>query len=103
MTILDKIIENKKKELKASDEVVAVRDLENSRLFSREVISLSESLLDKSKTGIIAEFKRKSPSKGIINSLSAVEEVTSGYFMKELPVYQFLLTFNFSVVQMQIL
>ena len=80
MTILDKIIENKKKELEVLTGVTAVRDLENSRLFKREIISLSEFLLDKSKTGIIAEFKRKSPSKGIINSSSSVVEVTSGYF-----------------------
>jgi indole-3-glycerol phosphate synthase len=80
MTILDKIIENKKKELEVLAGATAVKDLENSRLFKRETISLSESLLDRSKTGIIAEFKRKSPSKGIINSSSPVEEVTSGYF-----------------------
>jgi indole-3-glycerol phosphate synthase len=80
MTILDKIIENKKKELEVLAGMTAVKDLENSRLFKRETISLSEFILDKTKTGIIAEFKRKSPSKGIINSSSLVEEVTSGYF-----------------------
>jgi len=80
MTILDKIIENKRRELNLLTEATPVRDLENSILFKRQIISLSEFILDKSKTGIIAEFKRKSPSKGIINSLSAIEKVTSGYF-----------------------
>jgi len=80
MTILDKIIKNKRRELNLLTEATPVRDLENSILFKRQIISLSEFILDKSKTGIIAEFKRKSPSKGIINSLSAIEEVTSGYF-----------------------
>lgn len=36
-------------------------------------------MLRKDKTGIIAEFKRKSPSKGIINDTSTVEEVTADY------------------------
>jgi indole-3-glycerol phosphate synthase len=40
---------------------------------------LKTSLLNPSSTGIIAEFKRKSPSKGIINGNVTVEEVTSGY------------------------
>ncbi len=80
MTILDKIIENKRRELNLLVKATPVRDLETSRLFKRQGISLSEFLLDKSKTGIIAEFKRKSPSKGILNSLSAIEEVTAGYF-----------------------
>jgi indole-3-glycerol phosphate synthase len=80
MTILDKIIENKKKELNLLAGMTSVRDLQKSRLFKRETISLSEFILDTTKTGIIAEFKRKSPSKGIINSSSSVEEVTSGYF-----------------------
>ena len=82
MTILEKIIENKKMELDLLKKITPVRDLENSILFPRKVISLSESLIDKTKTGIVAEFKRKSPSKGIINSTSQVGEVTSGYIME---------------------
>jgi indole-3-glycerol phosphate synthase len=80
MTILDKIIENKKKEVALFSALTPLKDLEKSTLFQREVISLSECLADKSKTGIIAEFKRKSPSQGILNSLSSVEDMTSGYF-----------------------
>jgi indole-3-glycerol phosphate synthase len=79
MTILDKIIKNKKRELISLKRLVSVRTLEESSLFGRKVISLSRSVTDKNKTGIIAEFKRKSPSKGIINSISRVEDVTSGY------------------------
>ena len=82
MTILDTIIANKKKELNLLTRLTSVRDLEYSELFGRETISLSKSLLDKSRTGIIAEFKRKSPSKGIINSSSMVAEITAGYFME---------------------
>ncbi len=80
MTILGKIIENKKKELEVLTGMTSIGDLEKSRLFKREPISLSKYILDRTRTGIIAEFKRKSPSKGIINSSSSVTEVTSGYF-----------------------
>jgi indole-3-glycerol phosphate synthase len=80
MNILDRIIENKRKELKLLSAGIPLKDLEKSKPFNRQIIPLSQSLLDKDKTGIIAEFKRKSPSKGIINSLSKVEDVASGYF-----------------------
>jgi indole-3-glycerol phosphate synthase len=80
MTILDVIIANKKKELAAVAKMTTVDDLEKALFFDRDVISLSANLLDKSKTGIIAEFKRKSPSKGVINSEALVTEVTAGYF-----------------------
>jgi len=79
MTILDKILEHKKREINQLRKSVPVRDLERKTLFESDVDSLSGSILDKRKTGIIAEFKRKSPSKGILNSISAVEEVTTGY------------------------
>jgi indole-3-glycerol phosphate synthase len=80
VTILDKIIAIKRKEVNLLAGVTAVRDLERSSFFKRDTISLSGFLSDSNKTGIIAEFKRKSPSKGIINSSSSVDEVTSGYF-----------------------
>lgn len=54
-------------------------DLEKSILFSRETLSLKKALDDENATGIIAEFKRRSPSKGVINDNSDVAEVTSMY------------------------
>lgn len=80
MTILDKIIENKRREVSFASRSTSVKDLEKSKLFKRSTISLSESLLNRNNSGIIAEFKRKSPSKGVINSFSSVGEVTAGYF-----------------------
>jgi len=47
--------------------------------FERKTISLAASILDDNKTGIITEFKRRSPSKGIINASASVQEVTSAY------------------------
>ncbi|MEL4486210.1 indole-3-glycerol-phosphate synthase, partial [Shewanella algae] len=45
----------------------------------KQVYSLKEKLIDTQGSGIIAEFKRKSPSKGIINNDALVTEVTSAY------------------------
>ncbi|MCU0462560.1 MAG: indole-3-glycerol phosphate synthase TrpC [Bacteroidales bacterium] len=80
MNILDQIVANKKQELTETKKRVPLRDLEKSQYFSRTEISLSENILNPAKTGIIAEFKRKSPSAGIINSEAGIEEVTNGYF-----------------------
>jgi indole-3-glycerol phosphate synthase len=80
MTILEKIIENKKKELSILERLTPVKELEKSGYFKRQPYSLSTSIADKNKTGIVAEFKRKSPLKGIINALSLPGEVVSGYY-----------------------
>jgi indole-3-glycerol phosphate synthase len=77
--MLEKIITNKKKEVAALREQTTVRDLENSNLFSRVTLSLSDFILNPVRSGIVAEFKRKSPSGGLINSHATVEEVTKGY------------------------
>ena len=57
----------------------ALQGLEKSIIFSRTVFSMRASLLDKSLTGIIAEFKRKSPSKGIINENADAAKITKAY------------------------
>ena len=77
--ILDKIIAFKKKEIAKIKADVPVKKLVESPLFKREVISLKKSLLEVGSTGIIAEFKRQSPSKGIINDTATIAEVTNGY------------------------
>ncbi|NII25803.1 indole-3-glycerol phosphate synthase TrpC [Pseudoflavitalea sp. X16] len=79
MNILDKIIAHKKIEVAERKAATSIADLEKSPAFSRPVLSLKQFLLDDSKTGIIAEFKRKSPSKGIINGDADVVAVTTAY------------------------
>jgi indole-3-glycerol phosphate synthase len=80
MTILDEIIANKRKELALAIERTSIRDLEKRKFYTRRILSMTDFIVDPDKTGIIAEFKRKSPSRGIINADVTVEEVTTGYF-----------------------
>ncbi|GEN70131.1 indole-3-glycerol phosphate synthase TrpC [Chryseobacterium lathyri] len=77
MTILDKIIERKKEEITVSKAKISIDHLKNSDFFGRKSFSLKESV--KNKSGIIAEFKRKSPSKGIINDQVQPLKVVSAY------------------------
>jgi len=79
MNILDKIIAHKKIEVAAAKAAVPVDLLKQSVYFERPTFSLKQFLLDETKTGIIAEFKRQSPSKGIINAQADVLEVTTAY------------------------
>ena len=79
MNILETIVEYKKSEVSNQKSKTRVADLEKRKLFSRPALSLKDFLLDRSRTGIIAEFKRKSPSKGIINDKADVVSVTKGY------------------------
>ncbi len=79
MNILEKIITHKKAEVAEAKAAVPVAELEKRAFFTREVLSLKASLGDPRKTGIIAEFKRRSPSKGVINDKVSVVDVTKGY------------------------
>ncbi|SDX08727.1 indole-3-glycerol phosphate synthase [Lutibacter oricola] len=79
MTILEKIIAHKKQEVAQLRKEVQVEKLIKSPNFQRTPLSLKKSLLSVGSTGIIAEFKRQSPSKGIINDKVEIEEVTNGY------------------------
>lgn len=79
MNILDAIIGRKKQELEQRKRQVGIAELEKGSFFKNETLSLKEFLLDKNRLGIIAEFKRKSPSKGIINDSAQLTEVTAAY------------------------
>lgn len=79
MNILDTIITKKKIEVAERKSKTPVSALEQSAYFNRETLSLKKFLADENLTGIIAEFKRKSPSKGWINSNADAAVVTKAY------------------------
>ena len=79
MNILDKIIERKRTEVALQKREMSIAELERGPFYKNDTFSLKQFLVDESKTGIIAEFKRKSPSKGVINDTATVEDVTSAY------------------------
>lgn len=78
MNILDKITLDKRKEVELRKSLIPVSQLEHSVLFKRQTISLANKLRN-SKSGIIAEHKRRSPSKSIINNGLSVQDVVKGY------------------------
>ena len=77
--ILATIVTHKLKEVVARKNEISITQLEAMPLFSKKAISLKANLLKQDSTGIIAEFKRKSPSKGIINDKASVKEVAAAY------------------------
>ncbi len=79
MNILDKIVAHKKTEVAARKSAVSFKELEARPGFSLPALSLSEALLKEDSTGIIAEFKRKSPSKGFIKEHADVKAITEAY------------------------
>ncbi|RZK41589.1 MAG: indole-3-glycerol phosphate synthase TrpC [Pedobacter sp.] len=79
MSILDKIVLRKREEVELAKQRISTSELEANANFGRKPYLLRDFLLDPARTGIIAEFKRRSPSKGLINGVSEVESVTHAY------------------------
>ncbi len=78
MNILDKIVADKRKEVDLKKSLIPISQLESSVLFNKETLSLANALRN-SETGIIAEYKRRSPSKSTINQNANVGQVAKGY------------------------
>jgi len=79
MNILDTIIAEKHREVAARKAAYPHQELESRPLFSAERRSLRTALLQDNTSGVIAEFKRRSPSKGDISANANAVEITSGY------------------------
>ena len=80
MDILDKIIENKRKEVASQKQTISLKKMidANAHNFVRPVYSMRDALAN-SQSGIIAEFKRKSPSKGWIFPDAKIEDIAPAY------------------------
>jgi len=79
MSILETIKQHKLTEVAAKKELYPTKLLEQSVYFPSPCVSMKKYISDASRSGIIAEFKRKSPSKGFINKYANAQEVTLGY------------------------
>ncbi|WP_185858143.1 indole-3-glycerol phosphate synthase TrpC [Blattabacterium cuenoti] len=78
MNFLEKIISVKRKEIYNNKILHPIKKLENSSYFNRKTFSLVKNIKNHI-GGIIAEFKCKSPSKGIINNTGSIEKVITDY------------------------
>lgn len=78
MNILDQIVKDKHKEVELRKNLIPIKQLEASVLFETNTHSLVKNLKNSS-TGIIAEHKRRSPSKSEINQKLNVFDVAKGY------------------------
>ena len=77
--ILQEIVDKRKATLKQLKSIIPFQAWEMMPYFNRECLSLKESLADEKRTGIIAEFKRASPSKGDINVRADLLDVVTAY------------------------
>ena len=78
MTILDRIIADKKNEISIRKKLFPISYFEKSPIFEKTTISLFANLKN-SNSGIIAEHKRRSPSKQNINNSLSIIDVVKGY------------------------
>ena len=93
--ILTKIVAAKKLEVENFKKNENEASLAKYPLFNSTPYSLKNFILDEDKTGIIAEFKRKSPSKGIIKDKASPKLITRAYFENGASALSVLTDFSF--------
>lgn len=79
MNILEEIVAYKKEEVRLRKKQIPQSEVEKSGYCTRTPLSLKASLQAEGSTGIIAEFKRQSPSKGLIHPSADVEPIARAY------------------------
>ena len=79
MSYLEKIADFKRKEVAERMALTPIKKLEQSIYFPAEGVSLREYLLREDKSGVIAEFKKASPSRGVFNKYANPMKVCLGY------------------------
>jgi indole-3-glycerol phosphate synthase len=79
MTILDTIIARKKIEVNDARSERPLRALESAEFFRRQCISATRSINASGAPALIAEFKRRSPSKGVLHPNPDREKIIASY------------------------
>jgi indole-3-glycerol phosphate synthase len=95
MNILEQIIAHKEKEVAERKALYPVKLLEQSIYFNTQPVSLTRYIQRSDKSGIIAEIKRRSPSKGVINAHVSVERTSIGYMQAGASALSILTDSNF--------
>ncbi len=95
MDTLQTIIEFKKKEVAERKSLYPVKLLEKTIYFNSPCVSFKKYLQRNDLTGIIAEFKRKSPLRGFINKYADIEKTTLGYMQAGASALSILTDTNF--------
>lgn len=79
MNMLEQIVNRKYQEVKKRRVHYSGSVLEKSNFFRRKPLSLKNAIMTEASSGVIAEFKRRSPSRGIINESASAGKICTGY------------------------